>query len=118
MGITPLVSGAKFVLNILKEGRAIRRHFSTQRGTTEAFEHLSIQVSDSGCAILLEALAYLDCTVMSRLSVGDHDLLFATVQQAGCWPLAACQRWGIASCDTSAEADFCIQADNVIASRA
>jgi hypothetical protein len=83
IGINPLFPGAKFVLNVLTEGRAIRRHFSTQQGTTAAFEHLAIQVADSGCAILAEALAYLDCTVIERLSVGDCDLLYATVQQGG-----------------------------------
>ncbi len=79
--IPPLLPGANFVLNILREGRALRRHFSAQRGTTSAFDHLSTQVAASGCAILAESLAYLDCTIVDRLSAGDHDLLYATVQQ-------------------------------------
>lgn len=80
-GLGQIGPGTSFVLNILKEGRAVRRYFSAQQSTTDPFDHLDLAVAASGCAILADALAYLDCTVLEQLSTSDHSLLYARVQQ-------------------------------------
>lgn len=78
-------SGDQFVLNILKEGRTIRRHFSDQ--VSHCFDAVTTKPGNNGCLIIEEALAYLECTVQNRLEFdesldfnrGDHVLLYATV---------------------------------------
>ncbi|MFW6357940.1 MAG: diflavin flavoprotein [Chroococcales cyanobacterium] len=79
-------AGDKFVLNILKEGRNIRKHFSYTHSCS--LEHLTTKPAQNGCLILEEALAYLECTVQIRLEFGnnfgksqsDHVLIYATVE--------------------------------------
>ncbi|MEA5451795.1 diflavin flavoprotein [Leptolyngbya sp. CCNP1308] len=73
--------GSGFVLNILKEGRAVRRHFSAQGYSTAAFDHLPFEAATNGCAILTDALAYVECTVVELSPVGDQVLIYATVQR-------------------------------------
>ena len=73
--------GSGFVLNILKEGRAVRRHFSAQGYSTAAFDHLPFEAATNGCAIFTDALAYVECTVVERSPVGDQVLIYATVQR-------------------------------------
>jgi flavorubredoxin/flavin reductase (DIM6/NTAB) family NADH-FMN oxidoreductase RutF len=68
-----------FVLNILKEGRTIRRHFSCQKSTQEAFAHLETQLANNGSLILSDALAYLECTIKNQIPAGDHQLIYAKV---------------------------------------
>ena len=76
-----LCAGTGFVLNILKEGRAVRRHFSAQQCSTTAFEHLPFTPASNGCAMLTDALACVECTVREQISAGDHLLIYATVHQ-------------------------------------
>jgi flavorubredoxin/flavin reductase (DIM6/NTAB) family NADH-FMN oxidoreductase RutF len=72
--------GAAFVLNILKEGRNLRRHFlKPASGSDDRFGDLMTHPAQNGCLILDEALAYLECTVHDRMECGDHWLLYATV---------------------------------------
>ncbi|MBE9156597.1 diflavin flavoprotein [Nodosilinea sp. LEGE 06152] len=71
--------GSSFGLNILKEGRSVRRHFSTRQGTTTAFDHLPFTLAANQCAILSDALAYVECIVVETLPTGDHTLIYATV---------------------------------------
>lgn len=69
-----------FVLNILKEGRNVRRHFLkplTAKG--EDFGEIATHVAQNGCLVIDEALAYLECTVQSRMECGDHWLIYATI---------------------------------------
>ncbi|MBD2196760.1 MULTISPECIES: diflavin flavoprotein [Calothrix] len=74
--------GDKFVLNILKEGRNVRRYFSRQSSLGEnPFAHLPTQTADNGCLILTEALAYLECTVQNQLQCGDRYLIYAVVDK-------------------------------------
>jgi hypothetical protein len=72
--------GTPFVLNILKEGRSVRRHFSCQRSSQEAFRHVAARLSDHGSPILTDALAYLECTVQNHMPAGDHQLIYAKVE--------------------------------------
>jgi len=70
----------KFVLNILKEGMNLRRHFLKPFAPGEdRFAGLETQVAENGCFILSEALAYLECTIESRIQCGDHWLIYAVV---------------------------------------
>jgi flavorubredoxin/flavin reductase (DIM6/NTAB) family NADH-FMN oxidoreductase RutF len=73
--------GDHFVLNILAEGRQIRKHFMKSYSPGEdRFAGLEIQEAKNGCAILKEALAYLECTVQNRMECGDHWLVYAVVE--------------------------------------
>ncbi|MBD2339243.1 flavin reductase [Calothrix sp. FACHB-156] len=72
--------GDKFVLNILKEGRNVRRYFSRNSSLGEnPFANLPTQTAENGCLILNEALAYLECTVQNQLECGDRYLIYAIV---------------------------------------
>ncbi len=62
--------GDKLVLNILNEGRNVGRNFSSQR--TDSFDNLTTKIASNGCLIIEEALAYLECTVQSRIQAGDE----------------------------------------------
>ena len=70
--------GDKFVLNILNEGRTVRRNFD-ERGTT-SFDNVTTKTANNGCLIIEEALAYLECTVQSYLPSGDCTLIYAVVE--------------------------------------
>ncbi|MEM7592286.1 MAG: diflavin flavoprotein [Cyanobacteria bacterium P01_A01_bin.83] len=70
--------GDKFVLNILNEGRTVRRNFSEQ--ATDSFDNVTTRTANNGCFIIEEALAYLECTVQSYLPSGDRTLIYATVE--------------------------------------
>lgn len=74
--------GSRFVLNVLKEGRTIRRHFSFQREPSKnSFAEVATTTAANGCLILAEALAYVECTVQQRLPAGDGWLIYGTVEQ-------------------------------------
>ncbi|MBD1822258.1 flavin reductase [Cyanobacteria bacterium FACHB-DQ100] len=70
-----------FVLNILKEGRNVRRTFLKATAPGEnRFAELSTDHASNGCPILLDALAYLECKIENRMDCGDHWLLYATIE--------------------------------------
>ncbi len=72
--------GDQFVLNILKEGRNLRRYFLKPPTPSEnPFENIATSPAENGCLILTDALAYLECTVQNRMDCGDHWLLYAKV---------------------------------------
>jgi flavorubredoxin/flavin reductase (DIM6/NTAB) family NADH-FMN oxidoreductase RutF len=72
--------GDQFVLNILKEGRQLRRTFLKPVESSEhRFADLNTEPASNGCPILLDALAYLECTIQNRMECGDHWLLYAIV---------------------------------------
>ncbi|MGL5079266.1 MAG: flavin reductase, partial [Waterburya sp.] len=71
--------GDKLVLNILNEGRNVRRNFSSQ--STDAFDNLTTKIASNGCLIIEEALAYLECTVQSRIETGDRTLIYAVIDK-------------------------------------
>jgi flavorubredoxin/flavin reductase (DIM6/NTAB) family NADH-FMN oxidoreductase RutF len=73
-------SGERFVLNILKEGRNVRRFFVKPATPSDnPFVNLATASASNGCLILTEALSYLECTVQNRMDCGDHWLLYAIV---------------------------------------
>ncbi|MBF2017564.1 MAG: diflavin flavoprotein [Rivularia sp. T60_A2020_040] len=73
--------GSKFVLNILKEGRNVRRYFSRHSTLGDnPFVNLSTKTAVNGCLILTEALSYLECTVQNQTKCGDGWLIYAVVE--------------------------------------
>ncbi len=73
-------TGNQFVVNILAEGREVRKHFiKTYAPGQDRFANLATQTASNGGIILSGALAYLECTVQSRMEAGDHWLVYATV---------------------------------------
>ncbi|MBD2325536.1 diflavin flavoprotein [Alkalinema sp. FACHB-956] len=73
-------AGDQFVLNVLREGKNLRRHFQKITVTgTDPFAEVAVKTARNGSPILQEALAYLECTVQNRLDCGDHWLLYAVV---------------------------------------
>jgi len=72
--------GDKFVLNILKEGRNVRRNFSRQSTLGDnPFVNLATETAANDCLILNEALSYLECTVQNRIKCGERWLIYAVV---------------------------------------
>jgi flavorubredoxin/flavin reductase (DIM6/NTAB) family NADH-FMN oxidoreductase RutF len=73
-------TGNQFVVNILTEGRELRKHFmKTYTPGQDRFAGVATEESSNGGVILTDALAYLECTVNNRMEVGDHWLVYATV---------------------------------------
>jgi len=70
-----------FCLNVLEEGQTdMIAHFG--RGFAledDPFQGLDVQRDRPQGAILDEALAYLECKVVTRFPAGDHDLFLAEV---------------------------------------
>ncbi|NJR48917.1 MAG: flavin oxidoreductase [Leptolyngbyaceae cyanobacterium CSU_1_3] len=74
-------AGDSFVLNILKEGRNLRRYFMKPAAPGEdRFAELDTEEAANGCPVLSDALAYLECRVQNRMECGDHWLLYAVVE--------------------------------------
>ncbi len=71
--------GDKLVLNILNEGRSVRRNFLSQ--STDSFDNLTTKTATNGCLIIEEALAYLECTVQNKIESGDRTLIYAVIDQ-------------------------------------
>ncbi|GBE94822.1 diflavin flavoprotein [Nostoc cycadae] len=82
--VEPLThSGNEFVLNILKEGNHIglMKHFLKPFGPgQDRFADVATEESTNGSPILADALAYLECKVQNRMELGDHWLVYATVE--------------------------------------
>ncbi len=74
-------SGDQFVLNVLREGGTLRRHFQKLVPGSDPFADVATTTARNGCPILTEALAALECTVQNRLDCGDHWLIYAVVNQ-------------------------------------
>jgi flavin reductase (DIM6/NTAB) family NADH-FMN oxidoreductase RutF len=76
--------GSHFVLNILQEGKHIdlMKHFLKPFAPGEdRFANISYDMTENGCPILTDSLAYLECQVKNRLECGDHWVLYAVATQ-------------------------------------
>ncbi|NJK72788.1 MAG: diflavin flavoprotein A, partial [Synechococcaceae cyanobacterium SM2_3_60] len=74
--------GDRFVLNVLEEGNHLdlMKHFLKRFAPgADRFEGVKTQPASNGAPILTEALAYLECTVISRLETADHWVVYSTV---------------------------------------
>ncbi|GAB1544305.1 diflavin flavoprotein [Scytonema sp. NUACC21] len=74
--------GDKFVLNVLEEGnyQRLMKHFLKRFAPgADRFEGVKTQPAENGAPILTEALAYMECEVISRMDGGDHWIVYSTV---------------------------------------
>lgn len=78
---TLLTNDAPFVLNQLAAGQTkLLGHFGKgfNRGES-AFQGIPIRSNADGVPILGDALGFLDCFVVGRVSAGDHDLIIGQI---------------------------------------
>ncbi|MGK7927218.1 MAG: diflavin flavoprotein [Spirulina sp.] len=76
--------GDRFILNILEEGnyQHLMKHFLKRfKPGQDRFEGVNVQDAKNGSPILVDALAYLECEVMSRMEVSDHWIVFSRVDE-------------------------------------
>jgi flavorubredoxin/flavin reductase (DIM6/NTAB) family NADH-FMN oxidoreductase RutF len=74
--------GDRFVLNILEEGnfQPLMKHFLKRFAPgADRFEGVRTQPAENGAPILNDALAYMECEVVSRMDCGDHWAVYSTV---------------------------------------
>ncbi|MEG4859120.1 diflavin flavoprotein [Microcoleus sp. K1-B6] len=76
-----MYAGDKFVLNILAEGRQLRKYFMKNFAPGEdRFAGVETMEASNGCPVLTDALAYLECKVISRMECGDHWVVYAAIE--------------------------------------
>jgi flavin reductase (DIM6/NTAB) family NADH-FMN oxidoreductase RutF len=71
-----------FVLNILEEGKyqPLMKHFLKRfPPAADRFAGVKTQIGSNGSPILIDALAYLECEVISRMDCGDHWVVYSKV---------------------------------------
>ncbi len=71
-----------FVLNILEEGKyqPLMKHFLKRFPPgADRFAGVKTQTATNQSPILVDALAYLECTVVSRMDCGDHWVVYSKV---------------------------------------
>ncbi|MDC0831833.1 diflavin flavoprotein [Geitlerinema sp. CS-897] len=74
--------GDRFVLNVLEEGnyQHLMKHFLKRFPPgADRFEGVNTQPTNNGSPILADALAYLECTVVSRMDCSDHWIVYSSV---------------------------------------
>lgn len=74
--------GDRFVLNILEEERyqPLMKHFLKRfKPGADRFAGVKTQTADNGSPILTDALAYLECKVLSRMECSDHWVVYSQV---------------------------------------
>ncbi|MCC5621712.1 diflavin flavoprotein [Nostoc sp. CHAB 5715] len=74
--------GDRFVLNVLEEGnfQPLMKHFLKRFAPgADRFEGVRTQAAENGAPILNDALAYMECEVVSRMDCGDHWAVYSTV---------------------------------------
>ena len=79
-----LRSTKNFVLNILKKDQlTLAGNFARPSMTGETkLDKVATRESETGAAILVDALSYFDCEVVQSLEVGDHILFIGKVVDA------------------------------------
>ncbi|MBL1203560.1 MAG: MBL fold metallo-hydrolase [Nostoc sp. GBBB01] len=74
--------GDRFVLNVLEEGnfQPLMKHFLKRFAPgADRFQGVRTQPAENGAPILTDALAYMECEVVSRMDCGDHWGVYSTV---------------------------------------
>ncbi|WNZ23171.1 MBL fold metallo-hydrolase [Leptolyngbya sp. NK1-12] len=77
-----LHAGDRFVLNILEEGnyQQLMKHFLKRFAPgADRFAGIKTYPAANGSPILADALAYLECEVISRMECSDHWIVYSTV---------------------------------------
>ncbi len=77
--------GGVFAVNVLAEGQAeLARKFTPGlHETSDAFSAVPSTGKKTGAPILRDALAYVECTVVSALEPGDHTLFVGEMVASG-----------------------------------
>ncbi len=79
---TLMHSGNSFVLNVLQEGNhlGLMKHFLKPFSPgQDRFADVATEEAENGIPYLKDSLAYIECSVKDRMEVGDHWLVYATV---------------------------------------
>lgn len=74
--------GDRFVLNVLEEGnyQGLMKHFLKRfLPGADRFAGIKTQPAENGSPILTDALAYMECEVVSRMECSDHWIVYSTV---------------------------------------
>ena len=74
--------GDSFVLNVLEEGKyqPLMKHFLKRfKPGADRFAGIDTQTATNGSPILNDALAYLECEVVSRMECSDHWVVYSKV---------------------------------------
>ena len=74
--------GDRFVLNILEEDKyqSLMKHFLKRfKPGADRFAGVKTQTAANGSPILIDALAYLECEVSSRMECSDHWIVYSQV---------------------------------------
>jgi len=77
-----LHTGDRFILNVLEEGnyQHLMKHFLKRFAPgADRFAGIKVHPAANGSPILGDALAYLECEVVSRMECSDHWLVYSTV---------------------------------------
>ncbi|MGF1486920.1 MAG: diflavin flavoprotein [Prochloraceae cyanobacterium] len=75
--------GDTFVLNVLEEDnyQPLMKHFLKRFAPgADRFASIDTQTSNNGSPILIDALAYIECQVKTRVECYDHWVVYATVE--------------------------------------
>jgi flavorubredoxin/flavin reductase (DIM6/NTAB) family NADH-FMN oxidoreductase RutF len=78
-----LHGGDRFVLNVLEEDnyQPLMRHFLKRfLPGANRFAGVKTYDAENGSPILADALAYMECQVISRMDCGDHWVIYSSVQ--------------------------------------
>jgi flavin reductase (DIM6/NTAB) family NADH-FMN oxidoreductase RutF len=74
--------GDRFVLNVLEEGnyQALMRHFLKRFAPgADRFADVKTYPATNGSPILADALAYIECEVVTRMECSDHWIVYSTI---------------------------------------
>jgi flavorubredoxin/flavin reductase (DIM6/NTAB) family NADH-FMN oxidoreductase RutF len=74
--------GDRFVLNVLEEGnyKDLKKHFLKRMlPGCDRFVTVNHQTANNGCPILTDALAYMECEVLSTMECSDHFIMYCSV---------------------------------------
>jgi flavorubredoxin/flavin reductase (DIM6/NTAB) family NADH-FMN oxidoreductase RutF len=75
--------GDKFVLNVLEENnyKELKRHFLKRLlPGADRFADVKTQTAKNGSPILTDALAYMECEIVSNMECSDHWLMYCIVK--------------------------------------
>ncbi|MBD2294350.1 flavin reductase [Anabaena sphaerica FACHB-251] len=75
--------GDRFVLNVLEEGnyQDLKKHFLKRlHPGADRFAGVKTQTAKNGSPILTDALAYMECEVVTSMECSDHWILYCTVE--------------------------------------
>ena len=76
--------GDRFVLNVLEEGKyqPLMKHFLKRfKPGADRFAGVKTQTAENGSPILTDALAYLECEVVSRMECADHWIVYSKINR-------------------------------------